>query len=379
MDGGEDLAKLATELKGQIMADTDQFSLVKVAVLLNLRIHEQNAGRHGSVWLLISLITRMAYGLGLNTERTDVSSTEAEVRSRLMWAAYAADSQAAGGIMEYTLTDRRNLSIPLPASERAFALGLPTRGRSIELVEFDPARGQDGTEGIASRFIRLIALRNDILRFVGASDMRLTISYTKYIRDFAPYAWEPGSRFDTICEKLRCWETSLPVDLQMNVECLYALKGQPGSMSLLACLHIWFDQLHSTLYRTAYPGFDESAPADYLAQAPPQWIDKLRRGCYHRAIEVRQKIRFLSKHKLYFKMAGHRISSFAFECIRNQLAYIKYAFPEGEGPNEYLETLRGFEDIVTFFVHSSTGIITIKLLVSRPSYTRKHAAYQNTS
>jgi len=193
---------------------------------------------------------------------------------------------------------------------------------------------------------------------------RLMISYTKYIREFVPYAWETGSRFEMICEKLRCWETSLPVDLQFNLDCLYALKGQPGALCVVACLHIWFDQLHSTLYRTAYPGFDESAPADYLTHAPPQWIDKLRRGCYHRALEVRQKIRFLARHSLYPKVAGHRISSFAFECIRNQLAYIKYAFPEGESSSAHEETLRGFEDVINFMVSCSTGIVTIKVLVS---------------
>lgn len=362
-DGGGDLARLASEIKVGIMADTDRFSIIKLAALLNLRIHEQNAGRHGSVWLLVSLITRMAYALGLHTTRTDLSVTEAEIRRRLMWAAHAADSQAAGGIQEYTLTDRRTWRVALPVSERAFALGIPTVGRMIEDVEFDSGLGQGDTEGVASRFARIIALRDDILRYVW-SIVRLTLSYTKYITEFTPSPWDPGSRFDTICEKLRCWQTSLPIDLQFNLECLYALKGQPGAMCVLACLHIWFDQLHSTLYRTAYPGFDESAPTDFLAPAPFQWIDKLRRGCYHRAIEVREKIRFLLRHKLYLKMAEHRISSFVFECIRNQLAYIKYAFPEGEAPNEYMETLRGFEDIITFTIQCSTGVTANRVLVS---------------
>jgi len=164
LDGGEDLAKLASDLKAGIMADTDRFSIVKLAVLLNIRIHEQNSGRHGSAWLLVSLITRMAYGMGLNTARLDLPSAETEVRGRLMWAAHAADSQAAGGVLEYTLTDRRTLTIPLPVSEKAFALGLSCRGPMLENVELNPAPGLETAEGVASRYIRIIALRNDILR-----------------------------------------------------------------------------------------------------------------------------------------------------------------------------------------------------------------------
>ena len=164
LDGGHDLAKLASDLKMGIMADSDRFSIVKLVVLLNIRLHEQNAGRHGSVWLLVSLITRMAFALGLNIARTDSCDKEAELKRRLMWAAHAADSQAAGGILEYTLTDRRTMGIALPASERAFALGLPGRGRMLDEVEFDPITGPDNVEGIANRYIRIIALRNDILR-----------------------------------------------------------------------------------------------------------------------------------------------------------------------------------------------------------------------
>lgn len=166
VDGGQDLAKLACDLKMGMMADSDRFSIVKLVVLLNIRLHEQNAGRHGSVWFLVSLITRMALALGLNIPGAEACDKEAELKRRLMWACHAADSQAAGGILEYTLTDRRTMGIALPASERAFALGLAARGRLLDEVEFDPITGADDTEGTANRYIRIIALRNDILRFV---------------------------------------------------------------------------------------------------------------------------------------------------------------------------------------------------------------------
>jgi hypothetical protein len=145
------------------MMETDRFSLVKLAVLLNIRMHEQQSGRHGSSWLLVSLITRMAYAMGLNADRYDMSVSENETRRRLMWAAHSADSSAAGGIEEYTLTNRRTLRIPLPVSERAFALGTTVRGRMLEEVEFDPAPGPENMDGLANRHVRLVGLRNDIL------------------------------------------------------------------------------------------------------------------------------------------------------------------------------------------------------------------------
>lgn len=188
--------------------------------------------------------------------------------------------------------------------------------------------------------------------------------YTKYISEYDSCAWSPGSRFDIICQKFGYWESSLPPDLHFNVDCLYALKSQPGMLCNLACLHIWFDQLHCALYRLSYPGFDESAPTAYIAKAPPEWLEKLRKGCYSRAIEVRQKIRFLAKHAMILKSGGWRISRHVYESIRNQLAYITCFYPHGQPEDLRQESHQGFEDMVAYLIECSSNIASISLPVS---------------
>lgn len=160
-DGGEGLAKLAIEIKMSLMADTDKYSLTKLAALLLVIFHETCSGRHGSSWLLISLAARMSFAMGLNVETEGLSWKEAEFRRRLMWSAFAIDSQSAGGITEYLLIDRKNLRIALPSSERSYAINNPILGPTLDDIEFNGSIRSD--DGLFQRFIRLIALRNDIL------------------------------------------------------------------------------------------------------------------------------------------------------------------------------------------------------------------------
>lgn len=365
-DGRDELESLATEVKTLIMADIDRFSLIKLAALLILRTHEVNAGRHGSGWLLVSLISRMAFGMALNAESSGrpVTVAAAEMRKRIMWATHAADSNAAGGIEEYSLSDRRVIRVSLPVSERAWAVSQPVEGRSIDHVEFDPSPGLSGTDGIASRAVRVVCLRNDILRCAETGTFWHVLtdrhSYTKYVHRYEVPPWDPGSRFEVICQKLRCWSSSLPAELKFGVDSLYALKAQPGHLGALAVLHLWFDQLHCTLYRMTFPGFDESASPDLLADAPQEWLDKLRTGCYSRAIEIREKIRFLAKHGMYLKVDGFRIAGFVYECIRNQLAFLHLAHPQGAPPDVHQQTLDGFEDMFRFVINCSANVATLR-------------------
>ena len=349
-DGGKELEVLARDVKMAIMADTDRFSPFTLAALLNLLIHETNSGRHASAWLLVSLATRMSFAMGLNVE-SGGGPAEAESRRRLMWAAFSQDSFSAGGIREYTLSDRQHIKIALPISERAYALNQAVHGRVLADVELEGRIGMDGSDGILHRYVRLVALRNDIL------------GYTKYIDTFPGFAWEDGSHFDIICQKLKCWRTSLPADLEFNLDTLYAMR-QSGTVSSLACLHIYYDQLHCTLYRLAFPGFDESAPAAYLALAPSDWLDRLRRGCHARAVEVRQKLRFLARYHSSFVPSGWRVCSYVYESIRNQLAFLAYAHPQGEPELQKAETLAGFSEMADFMGSACRYLACVRYPVS---------------
>lgn len=149
-----------------------------------------------------------------------------------------------------------------------------------------------------------------------------------------------------ISRRLRCWRASLPPDLAFTVNNIYARKATPGELYAFAHIHLWYEQLHCTLYRLALPGFEESAPLDYLAAAPPDWQERLQSGCYARACEVRQKLRTLFRHAPNVVPPGDFLDSIVYENIRNQLAYLRYTFPAGEPQPSYDETLAGFEELI---------------------------------
>lgn len=171
LDGGESVAELAHRVKSELMADTDRFSLSKLAALLNILYHDSCSGRHASHWLLVALASRMCMGMSLNIENNDLDAAtpgyqfvERETRKRLMWSAFAHESLASGGIREYMLLPLSIIKISAPCSERNFALCVPTRTRNLNELESSMAPIPEQEDGLLVRYLLLVAIRNDLLQ-----------------------------------------------------------------------------------------------------------------------------------------------------------------------------------------------------------------------
>lgn len=114
-----------------VLADIGNIKHSSIATLLILAHHANTQGRLSLSWMLIPIASRMAYALRLNDEgawRVDeLTDTRKEIRRRLMWACFASDTYACGGIQEFTTTPRSNLRVRLPSDEQDFIYGKRTR------------------------------------------------------------------------------------------------------------------------------------------------------------------------------------------------------------------------------------------------------------
>ena len=171
-DGGELPRQWAKHAMYGIMDTADDFSTESLTTILLLAIHESNSGRHHSVWLLVSMAVRMAYGMRLHTNTSEgpvKSWIEIEVRNRLMWAAYCADRFSGGGMGEYTLCSDQSITIPLPVSEDEFDRG-QAQGDSRtlqEVVLLDRAQlNWSGQDNLMSRYVQIMFIRDKVLRWV---------------------------------------------------------------------------------------------------------------------------------------------------------------------------------------------------------------------
>ena len=164
-DGGLRHYELAQNVKQSILADTDRFSTVKLAALLNLLTHERISGRHGSTWLLLSLASRMCLAMGLNRESdAHLSWVSCESRRRMVWATYLMDAFNSSGHREFATLPIDILLLDLPAPERNFALGMAIKMPTLQTYESSPITMLLHASSEFACYVALIAIRGRILR-----------------------------------------------------------------------------------------------------------------------------------------------------------------------------------------------------------------------
>ena len=100
------------------------------------------------------------------------SASAKEARRRLMWSCYIIDSWVGSGVDQLTLVNIHDLKIQLPCDERNFLLQVPSITEMLEpgqFLRFVPTSLQalSGATnlGMAAYFIRIVELRQRVLRF----------------------------------------------------------------------------------------------------------------------------------------------------------------------------------------------------------------------
>lgn len=172
LEGGDQAALWISEAKAALIADTNRFSMSKLAATLCILQHELNCGRTGSAWMFVALAARMALAMGLNVEptATDMPWIEREQRRRLMWATCCADSFCSSGWPEYSLLSAVELKVFLPSDETSFLLGTERPG--MLLSDVMDAAEEEGhslvldpgvSANLLARWIWLTKLRDELL------------------------------------------------------------------------------------------------------------------------------------------------------------------------------------------------------------------------
>jgi hypothetical protein len=152
--------------------------------------------------MLSGITTRMTQALQINLEyNTDILCQEAESnlpvtaresRRRLMWSCYIMDALVGSGVDQLTLMDERDIKIQLPCNERNFTQQVPcltetlNPGDRLKRLPGDPdTNSLSPNMGIMAYFIRHIALRKRVLRYVFSikhlvklTNMKIDISNT---------------------------------------------------------------------------------------------------------------------------------------------------------------------------------------------------------
>jgi hypothetical protein len=168
-DGGERAAFWACRIRHDLMENLDRFSRPTLGATLLLIQHDINSGRSAAAWTLNVLATRMAFALGLNRQGpTGAQWMQVEVSRRLMWSSFCVDAMTHGGILEYCSCPASAVRINLPADEHNFALSIP---EETDPLQRPPSLGErKRLGGLMSQYVRLMAIRNDVIQSVRSAE-----------------------------------------------------------------------------------------------------------------------------------------------------------------------------------------------------------------
>ncbi|KAJ6078605.1 hypothetical protein N7467_008358 [Penicillium canescens] len=234
LHAGAEWAKIAQRT---ILEALDSVTIENLMAAVLLHDYAVRLGNFSNAFMLSGITTRMTQALQINLEyNTDILCQEAESnlpvtaresRRRLMWSCYIMDALVGSGVDQLTLMDERDIKIQLPCNERNFTQQVPcltetlNPGNRLKLLPGDP----DNTSlspnmGIMAYFIRHIALRKRVLRYI------------KHLGD-AMVPWSPESEFALLDADCRAWYESLPASLQFTPDAIYIRKdtSQLGALS----------------------------------------------------------------------------------------------------------------------------------------------------
>jgi hypothetical protein len=121
------------------------------------------SGNTSEALILMTTLARFAFALRLNYENPNLCSLAQESRRRLMWAVNVLDTFLAGGIPEFTLCSSSVLHLSLPNMEATFELDTSY----VTVPLYGPSDcSEDGDIGLLGYYIRVIHLRDSVLRYV---------------------------------------------------------------------------------------------------------------------------------------------------------------------------------------------------------------------
>lgn len=135
-------------------------SVFHLQSLLLIVRYRAGAGDFSSAFLLAGLAARLAMGLRLNYERSDLSPIAQEVRRRTFWSLYLLSDIFSVGIKEFELCQQEIIHLKLPCEDLDFE-----QGKSIAAGRLRPDEHLEmGSVSIRGLFLRMAFIRREVMK-----------------------------------------------------------------------------------------------------------------------------------------------------------------------------------------------------------------------
>jgi hypothetical protein len=170
------------EAEAHVLKKLDEPNLVNIQVLLILTYVYSAQRKPRKILFLLSIASRMAYLNRLNYEREELPFMLREARRRTMWALCMQDTFYAAGLPEFTTCSMQSIHVKLPSGEAAFAMDIEEESEYLRPSNVPTRRATE--LGILAYYVRLLDIRDRILRFVGILNLHvwLTLSIIADLR-----------------------------------------------------------------------------------------------------------------------------------------------------------------------------------------------------
>ena len=257
--------------------DTPNITILIVYLLLGL--HEFGTCQGGRSWMFGGMAQRMAYALQLHRdldhdpkdrgEKTELTSTDREIRRRTVWSCFLMDRFNSSGTDRPIFIGQQYIEAQLPIKESYFQMEITgitedLDGNLQHSVSTDTDRAEEAKRnmGVAAYQIRLIAILGKLVHYYNLGGKN---------RETEPM-WAEGSVFQGLRRDVQAWKKALPENLQYNEENLKSHASEKISNQFVF-MHISYNQIVLFLHRFALPNSGSrptsstDAPKDFIAEA----------------------------------------------------------------------------------------------------------------
>lgn len=245
----------------------------RLQALLLIIHHRMETGRFDRAFMLAAIAARFAAAMRLNHEHPEMDPVAREVRRRIVWSLKIVERYFAHGIPQFELCPTESIYLDFPLAEEDFS-----PEHSVEL-------------GAYSITVRLETVRRDIIKLtrnLAVADGPLQTSLVDLL--------------DHHKQSLDNIVSLMPNGVQLLPDQISGLLQSPWLPRYLG-MHISFHGAHFDLHRILLPGYPEAAPAQLLAEVPPDRLAEAERACLHHATSIIQLLTALnqqsSSHRLF--------------------------------------------------------------------------------
>jgi hypothetical protein len=293
---GTQWAKKAQRL---LFANMNHISVENLMAVALLHEHDMRIGNYAGSFMFSGVGIRMAQALQINLESSidvlcqygkhGLSPSSRESRRRLMWAIYVMDAWVGSGVDELTLVRECDVKIQLPCDERNFSFEVPCAVETLEPGSYLPfvstearAKSPAHSLDLIAHFVRLVAIRKQVLRFVKHLDEALD-------------PWLPDSQFQQLQAELRRWHDRLPYSLRFSRTAIYMRKESSQTGGLLL-LHITYHQTFCDLNRIAMGNLFKILPRIEFPPTQTAFVKQIQDQCFEHAVVLSSIFEEAGKH-----------------------------------------------------------------------------------